>query len=205
MQKIFLMAIALLANFAALNTQAATVGDPVCPFLVRDDLSPLGITKDTDFADSDLDWGESPREAPRAKVFSNMCNVKVKTPEGHVEVLLALDSFTGNVTEEQVGRWIKSIEASRDPEDEGTTIIPVGDSVCETGNYELPTEGPDGGIIKVNELYVACDKQVGTRHMTLNIHVPEANKRHLPTPERTKAILDDSIQLMVAAKLNHAI
>ena len=205
MKKLFLFIITLLAGFASLNAQAAKVGDPVCPFLVREDLSPLGITKDTDFADSDWDWGESPRETPGAKVFSNMCMVKVKTPEGRVEVLLALDSFTGKVTEEQVDRWIKSVAASRDPEDEGTTIIPIGDSVCETGNYELRTEGLDGEVTKVNELYVACDKQVGTRHMTLNVHVPEANKNILPTPARAKAILDNSVQLMVAATLGQAI
>ncbi len=201
MRRIAALFVTLIACLASVSASAESVGIAVCPFLVRDDLSMLGVDKNTSFADSDWDWKQTPSETPNAQVISNMCMVKINTPAGRVEVMLALDSFKGKVTEEQVGQWLK---AKGDPE-EGVTLITVGDSVCETGSYDLPSEASDGGIANVNQIYVACDKQVGTRHLALNIHVPEASKGILPSPEQTKAILDKSVQLLNASKSGQSI
>ena len=134
MRQITPFVIALVAGLTSLNANAETVGVPVCPFLVRDDLSMLGVDKDTSFADSDWNWNETPKETPSAQVISNMCMVKIKTPAGRVEVMLALDSFNGKVTEEQVGQWLKRFSESKDDAEEGITLVNIGDSTCETGS-----------------------------------------------------------------------
>ena len=123
--------------------------------------------------------------------------VNLKNPGGKVAVMLSVDSFQGKVTAEQVEQWLKATAGADEP---GITKVKVGETECETGNYELPSSGEDGAIVNVNELYVACDAQVGTRHISLNVHVPEAIKASLPSPEQTKAMLDKSVQKMKEAK-----
>jgi hypothetical protein len=179
------------------------VGNPTCPLLAWEDLSGLGVTSGTELTDSDWGWNETPKETPNAKVISNICMVKVKTPAGRVEVMLSVDSFIGKVTEDQVGLWLKTI-ADSDPE-EGITTVRLGGAVCETGSYELPSATDDGSVENVNELYVACDSQVGTRHISLNVHVPEADKTMLLTPEQTKSILDKAVKRLKDAALGQRI
>ena len=190
--------VALLAAITSFNASAGTVGSPSCPLLVREDLSGLGVNKDTAFVDSDWNWDETPKETPGAKVISNMCMVNLKNPGGKVAVMLSVDSFQGKVTVEQVGQWLKATAGSDEP---GVSKVKVGETECETGNYELPTSGNDGAVENINELYVACDAQVGTRHISLNVHVPEAIKGTLPSPEQTKAMLDKSVQRLKEAGL----
>jgi hypothetical protein len=187
------------AALASISAFAADVAHNTCPFLGRDELSGLGVTKDTTFLDSDWAWGETPKETPAAKVVSNLCTVNMKSKSGSSSIILAVDRFDGKVTETEVGSWIKAV-ASRKDEDEEIKITTFGDITCETGNYELPTT-LDDGTENVNEVYVACDTQVGTRHVSLNFHVPEAQKAGLPNPEQAKAILDHSVKRLKDAGL----
>lgn len=193
MRQLTPVTIALLAALSSFNVFAASVGDPSCPLLAREDLTSLGVNKDTTFVDSDWNWETTPVETPDAKVISNMCMVNLKNDGGKIAVILSVDSFLGKVTVDQVSNWLQVTDKAG-ADDPGITKVKIGDTECETGNYELPTSGEDGDIKNINELYVACDAQVGTRHVTLNVHVPEAIKATLPSPERTKAILDKSVQ-----------
>jgi hypothetical protein len=193
MRHISPITVALLAAIASFNVSAASVGSPSCPLLVREDLSGLGVDKDTSFIDSDWNWGETPKETPDAKVISNMCMVNLKNPGGKIAVMLSVDSFQGKVTVEQVSQWLKATD-NAETDEPGVSKVKIGETECETGVYELPTSGNDGDVENINELYVACDAQVGTRHISLNVHVPEAIKASLPSPEQTKAMLDKSVQ-----------
>jgi len=197
MRRIAPITLALLAAISSFNVSAETVGEPSCPLLVREDLSVLGVNKETSFVDSDWNWNETPKETPGAKVISNMCMVNFKNPGGKVSVMLSVDSFLGKVNETQVGEWLKATAGSDEP---GITKVKVGDTECETGNYELPSSDDQGGVENINELYVACDAQVGTRHISLNVHVPESIKNTLPSPEQVKVMLDKSVVLLKASK-----
>ena len=189
--------IALFAACASFSAMAADDAHNTCPFLGRDELAKVGVTTDTAFMDSDWAWGETPKETPNAKVVTNLCTVSMKSKVGSSSIILAVDRFDGKVTETEVGSWLKAI-ASRKDEDEEIKVMAFGNVTCETGNYELPTT-LDEGTENINEIYVACDTQVGTRHVSLNFHVPEAQKANLPSPEQAKAILDSSVQRLKEA------
>ena len=188
--------LALLTAGATINALAADPAHNSCPFLARDELKPIGVTKDTTFMDSYWAWGETPKETPTAQVVTNLCTVSMKSKKGNTSIILAVDRFDGKVSESEVGSWIKAI-ASKNDDDEDIKVTAIGDATCESGNYELPTT-LDDRTENINTFYVACDTQVGTRHVSLNVHVPEAEKTILPSPEKVKAILDNSVQRLKA-------
>lgn len=193
-------AIALFAAFSSFAAAASENPHASCPFLGREELAGVGVTKDTAFIDSDWKWDEIPKEAPESKVITDMCTVSLKTADGNSSIVLIVDRFHGKVTEAQVGNWIKSA-AELESKDAGITKTSFGDVTCETGTYELPTTQDSGDVKNINEFYVACDKQVGTHHISLNIHVPEAQKSTLPSAEQTKAMLEKSAERLKVASL----
>lgn len=193
--------LAVAVTLITISSGSALASDPandICPFLGRAELLTHGVTKDTAFSDSDWAWGETPKETPQAKVISNLCTINMKSKVGSSSIVLAVDRFDGMVTEAEVGTWIKAIAGKKD-EDEDVKVTEFGDVVCETGSYELPTT-LDEGTENINELYVACDTQVGTRHVSLNFHFPEGQKGYLPSPEQAKAILDSSVKRLKEGK-----
>jgi hypothetical protein len=184
MRQITPIAIALLAALSSFNASAADVS---CTLLAREDLSGFGVNKDTVFITIETNWDDFP------KVVANHCSVIIDTPAGKVSLLLSVDKFEGEVTEDQVRKWLKEFVDAK-ANQEGVTTLKIGETTCETGIYESPTSKEDGSPAKLNEFYIACDEQIGTRHISLNVQVPEASKSVLPTPEQAKSILDKSVQ-----------
>ncbi|MFA7268418.1 MAG: hypothetical protein WC073_03645 [Sterolibacterium sp.] len=193
MRQLTPLAIVLLGVLASFNASATDAADTSCTLLARDELSGLGVNKDTAFLSSHVNWYETPKEIPDAKGVTYRCMVDLDVPGSGMVLLLSVESFKGKVTEDQVGKWLKAV-AEADTNQEGATPVKIGAATCETGSYELKHATLDGSIEKINEIYVACDEQVGTRHVSLNIHAPEANKSALPTLEKTKSILDNSVR-----------
>lgn len=191
MQKVA-ASLAILGLIASSPIRAiAADADFSCPLLERAELADIGITDSTPLVDSGYAWSATPQQTPRAKVVSQSCSANLSTPAGRVAVILTVDKFEGRVTQEQVDNWLKSAADDDSPE---TWVVEFGDATCERGNYGLPTLLDDGSFAVVNELYVACDARVGTRHMSLNIHLPEGSCTQMPSMEKTKMILNKSVQ-----------
>lgn len=188
MRKMVIMLLSL--TLGSVNALAADT-DMSCPLLERAELSLLGVTEASPFRDSGTDWAASPSELPNSHVVSAFCTVDLVTPRGRGAVILAVDRVEGKVTKEQVGDWLRAVDASQGVE-AGAVVSKLGNTTCEAGQYTLPTLMGDGAIRDVGERYVACDAQVGTHHMSLNIHVPVGD--FAPTMEQAKAILDKSIE-----------
>ena len=184
-------AIALVASCAAFNAHAVeNAGDP-CSLLDWQDFQSIGAVQDT--ALIDLGWREeqTPKQIPDSKLFSSICAVEIKSGAESSTITLSVDSFMGNVTEQQVGEWLKSVgpgEAGK----LGVVIVKVGSAICESGQDNLTTSQS----AKVAEHYIACDQQVGIKHISLNINVPVGKKAELLNPEQINALLSKSIARM---------
>lgn len=183
----------LLSACLASNANAADPSTNPCALLDWQDLQTLGATKDTPMADAGWHPEKIPNEIPDSQLFTNMCAITIPSKAGRSSVSLSFDSFTGKATEQQVSDWLKTV--SREKE-EDTSIIEVGDATCETGTYDLPTRQSDDSVADISEHYIACDKQVGTQHVSLNIHVPEGDKALLLSPEQAKGLLDKAVAKM---------
>jgi hypothetical protein len=189
----------LLFACVAATAQAADKSNP-CTLLDWQDLQAFGANKDTQLTDAGWHQEDTPKEIPRGKLFTNMCAIAMKSAAGRSSVTLSFDSFKGKVTEQQVAKWLKGVSAAIAADAEASEAKPVavtlGETTCESGQYELPTAQEDGSIANVVEQYIACDRQVGTHHVSLNVQLPDAQKNVLPSPEEAKALLDKSIARM---------
>ena len=184
-------AIALVASCAAFNAHAVeNAGDP-CSLLDWQDFQSIGAVQDT--ALIDLGWREeqTPKQIPDSKLFSSICAVEIKSGAESSTITLSVDSFMGNVTEQQVGEWLKTVEPGEAGKP-GVVIVKVGSAICESGQDNLTTSQS----AKVSEHYIACDQQVGIKHISLNINVPEGKKAELLNPEQINALLSKSIARM---------
>lgn len=188
------IAIALVGACVAFNAHAADDASNPCTLLDWHDLQSLGAVKDTGLLEAGWHQETTPKEIPDSKLFTNMCAVTIMSPAGRTSVTLSFDSFKGKVTPQQVSDWLKATAAAVEPEPEAV-LVKQGDATCESGQYDLKTtlNDKDSSSIDVVEHYIACDEQVGTHHISLNINVPEAKKSVLPNPEQAKALLDKSI------------
>lgn len=195
MRHLHSLAIALLASCAAFNAHAAeNSGDP-CSLLEWQDFQSIGVVKDTPLID--LGWREeqTPKEIPDSKLFSSICAVEIKSGAGSSSVMLSVDSFMGKVTEQQVGEWLKSVEPGEAVKP-GVVIVKVGNAICESGQDNLPTSQSAESAANAVGHYIACDQQVGIKHISLNINVPEGKNGELLNPKQTNALLDKSIARM---------
>lgn len=189
------IATALLVSCIAFNAHAADNSSNPCSLLDWQDLQTFGAVTDTSM--SDAGWHEEmpPKEIPGSKLFTNMCAVTIMSQAGRSGITLSFDSFRGKVTEQQVSEWLKSA-ASAETEQPDMAVVKVGNTTCERGQYDLPTKQDDDSVADVVEHYIACDQQVGTQHVSINVHVPEGKKGELPSPEQAKVLLDKSIARM---------
>lgn len=188
-------AIALLASCAAFTASAAeNSGDP-CSLLEWQDFQSIGAVKDTPLID--LGWREepTPNGIPDSKLFSSICAVEIKSEAGNSLVTLSVDSFMGKVTEQQVGEWLKSVEPEGAVKP-GVVIVKVGNATCETGQDNSPTSQSAESATKGAAHYIACDQQIGIKHISLNINIPEGKKSELLNSEQANALLDKSIARM---------
>lgn len=190
------LAIAVLAACAAFNASAAEKSSDPCSLINWQDIQSLGAKKDTAMADAGWHQEETPKEIPGSQLFTTMCAVVTKSAAGRSSVTLSFDSFKGKVTEHQISDWLKSTTRPADEEDAKPTIVTLGDTTCENGQYNLPTSQADDSVADVAEHYIACDKLVGTHHVSLNIQVPEGDKAKLFSPEQAKALLDKAVSRM---------
>lgn len=197
--------IAILASCVAFNIHAADNSNDLCSLLDLQDFQSVGVAKDTSLISMGWNQAETPKEIPDSKLWSNICTASIMSKEGGTYVALGFDGFEGNVTVQQVSDWLKSV-ASSDTKQTEAAIVKVDDASCESGQYDLPAKQADGSSSNTVVHYVACDRQVDTRHISLNVGVPEGKKDVLPSPEQTKALLDKSIarmkQLVIAAPAN---
>lgn len=189
------IAIALLASCVAFNVQAADNSSEPCSLLDWHDFQSLGAVKDTTFVNSGWQPGETPKEIPDSELLSNICTAAIGSPKGGLFIALSIDGFKGKVSEQQVSDWLKSVAAADSKQSE-LAIVQVGNATCESGQYDVPTKQKDGSNVNVVKEYIACDRQVETRHIALNLHVAEDQKGELPSPEQTAALLDKSILRM---------
>lgn len=125
-----------------------------------------------------------------------MCAVTIGSKVGRISITLNLESFKGNVIKQQVSSWLKSVASADIEQPDEAIIVHVGDATCESGKYDYPIKQNDESIIHVIEHYVACDQQVNTQHISLNVTVPEDIQSKLPSVEQTKALLEKSITRM---------
>lgn len=189
-----LIATASIAAAVLPNTYAAEKSTNPCTLLKWEDLQPFGAAKDT--ALTDAGWHEEapPKGMPGSRLFTNMCAIAIKSDAGRSSITLSFDSFSGKASEQQVKDWLKASSPAT-PED-GTKIVKLGETTCESGRYDLPTSQDDGSVANKVERYIACDQLVGMHHVSLNVHVPESSKSLLPSPEQAKALLEKSIVRM---------
>lgn len=183
-----------LLTATSLNAMAADNPNASCPLLAREELTGLGVTEDTPFIDSDWKLDEvTPKELDGGMVVSNLCTVELHSSEGRTAIVLVVEHVNRKITEEQMENWLKAVKSQNN--EEGVAAVKLGATECETGNYEIPIAGRDGEEpSNLNEFYVACDAQAGIRHVSLNVHVPEAKRTSLPSPEQVKNMLDGSIR-----------
>ncbi len=184
------------ATLAAFNANAAEKSASPCSLITWQDIQSLGAVKDTSMVDAGWHQEKTPKEIPDSQLFTNMCAMVTKSAAGRSSVTLSFDSFKGKVTEQQIADWLKSTTRPDDEEEAKPTVVTLGDTTCENGQYNLPTSQADDSVADVAEHYIACDKLVGTHHVSLNIHVPEGDKAKLFSPEQTKALLEKAISRM---------
>lgn len=191
--KIITVAIAAAALSSAAYAAEKTTNP--CNLLSWEDLQAYGATKDTPL--SEAGWHEEapPKELPGSHLYTNMCAITIKSTGGRSSITLSFDSFSGKASEQQVRDWLKASTPAEPPE-AGTSLVTLGDTTCETGKYNLPTSQEDGSVADTIEHYIACDRQVGLHHVSLNVHVPDANKATLPSAEQTMALLEKFVGRM---------
>ena len=187
---------AALSVLAFSGAHAAEKSTNPCTLLQWQDLASVGATKDMPMTDAGWHQEATPKEIPGSKLFTNMCAAGLKSEAGRTSITLSFDSFLGKVSEQQIHDWLKANMPPADQKEGNPRLVTLGETTCETGQYELPVSQDDGSVANTVEHYIACDQQVGTHHVSLNVHVPEANKAALPTPEQAKALLEKSVMRM---------
>lgn len=187
---------AVLSVLAFSAAHAADKSTNPCTLLQWQDLQSVGATKDTMMTDAGWHQEAAPKEIPNSKLFTNMCAAAIKSEVGRTSITLSFDSFLGKVSEQQVRDWLKANVPQAEKNEEAPQMMTLGETTCETGQYDLPVSQDDGSVANTVEHYIACDQQVGTHHVSLNVHVPEGNKAALPTPEQAKALLEKSVARM---------
>jgi hypothetical protein len=192
------LAIAAFAAGIAFNASAAEKSSDPCSLITWQDIQSFGAVKDTPMSDAGWHQEQTPKELPDSQLFTNMCAVVTKSPAGRSSITLSFDSFKGKATEQQIADWLKSTTRPADEEEAKPTVVTLGDTTCENGQYSLPTSQADDSVADVAEHYIACDKLVGANHVSLNIHVPEGDKAKLFSPEQAKALLDKAVSRMKA-------
>lgn len=196
-RRIQIIAVAAFSMAVASVGNAETFTGNPCSLINWQDLKPLGAKKTTTFADAGWHEEKSPTELPDSQLFTDLCGVTILSKAGRTSATLTFTSFRGNVTEQQIGDWLKSVaqKETPDPDIKAETVDEAG---CEKGHYDLPTSQSDGSVAKVVEHYVACDRQVGTQHVSLNISFPQGKHVSSFSARQTKSLLDKAISRMTS-------
>ena len=182
---------------------AKTNSDP-CTLLDWHDIQSLGAKKETQLSSPNWHEEKIDNEIPGSKLYTDLCSASMKTEAGRTAVMLSFDIFKGKATEQQVKDWLENA-AKRDAVegDQDVKKMMVENVQCETGRTELELKNEFGEEQpKYIEYYVACDKQVGTQHVALNVQATEGRKAELLTPEQAKALLDKAVAKMKQTSFN---
>lgn len=119
-------------------------------------------------------------------VNSDACALRSELAEQPGVTFVVVESFSEDASAEAVAAWIKASSAKSEDKDVLSEEVRIGDATCESGEYPMPD--PSGQAVP--QYFVACDRLVGTRHLTVNVQQPEAAK--LPTPFQVKELLDQA-------------
>ena len=177
--------------------EAKTNSDP-CTLLDWQDIQSLGAKKETNISSTNWNEEKIADVIPGSKLFTNLCAATMKTEAGRTAVTLSFDVFKGKVSVQQVKDWLEAVAKRQAVEgDLDVKKMVIEDAQCETGRTEVDFSGENGEEVpKYIEYYVACDKQIGIKHVAVNVQATEGRKAELPTPEQAKALLDKSVARM---------
>ena len=167
-------------------------------------------------------WGFGTRAAA-PPVHRDMETAKLNTPgDLHTDIcdlsndgakttpakaFIVVESFDDGITEESVAVWLQDMEAknkamdakvkaaAKDSNSDHTEEFKLGNATCESGHYPVVTKQGDA---PATMHYVACDQQVASRHVAINLEWP-GDEPVLPTVEETKALLDTAVAAMPPA------
>ncbi len=187
--------IALSLALLVTSQSHAASSDP-CVLLDWHDFQFMGVTETTGITSSGWQVETPPAELPGSTLSTGLCAAITKTDKGREALTLNLSSIKGKVTGQQFADWLKTVAAASDRENEmDVKEFKVDDAECESGRDVVTIPGMFEGEpdTTVNEYYVACDKHVGTLHVSMNAQVSQDRKADLPEAGLVKALLDKSV------------
>ncbi len=176
------------ALLLVLFSQAASGEDrgrPPCDFVDTSDLGEIGYRIDRMPARDILNLSKGQADAP-VDTHSEMCTFLAGRSGDRMGLQLTVDTFAERVSEAQLANWTKLIMK----DDKATfTASKVGDSNCETGEFELIDERTHAR--EGTQHFVSCDvlDPLGNRRVSLYFQAPE-DKALLPSTTQVKAMLD---------------
>ena len=174
----------LLFGISSLAVAANSEPIKVCELLQATSLAPWGYGAHPKTDSQSHNYGKAQVDAP-SDVHSDMCILRGENAEAQGATIIVVESLSDDASADDMARWIKvTAERTKEP---GVTAeeMQIGEATCESGKYDLPVEGQPA-----LQYYVACDRLVGTRHLTVNMQQREEAK--LPAPPQVKELLDQA-------------
>lgn len=178
---------ALLFCLSSLAAAADEEQIKVCKLLLAENLSPWGYISPM-LADSTSDNIPMAEVNAPSDIHTDTCAMRNMGVKQRGTTFVVVDSFSADTATEAVAAWVKIAQAQAALNVSPTELRPVevqiDDATCETGAYALPTEEDMSAM----QHYVACDRVIGSRHLTVNVQQSDASK--LPTAPQVKELLD---------------
>jgi len=173
-------------------SEAPATGVDVCKLLRPDALQPWGFGSAMRVQPAHQDLPKDKIGTP-SDLSADICNLSSAEKDFTGAAFLVVESFAPGVSPEAVGEWLtkadKKAKASAKANDDKSTEVKVDGATCESGEY--PTVLKEGEP-PVTLHFVACDRQVGARHISMNFEWPGEGAT-LPSPAEVKTLLDTAI------------
>lgn len=155
---------------------------PICQILADADLGKIGYTLAGEPRANSMDITAERSGAP-SDIHSDICFYYSGEAVSRKSVSLVVDRFTKI---EGVAAWLKM--KSDAAKDDKTLLTEIGDTVCEEGEYSFATTKSGDSSTQPIQHYIACDRLVGHRRISLSIEMPD-QRAGLPTPAESNLLL----------------
>ena len=136
--------------------------------------------------DNEMDMSTEMSGAP-TPIHTDLCFYYADVENSRKSVSFAIDRF------EKMDGIVDWLKMKNDAAKTETTVVTeYGDTICEEGDYPFTVSKTAPRSKEMTQFYVACDRVVDHRRISLSIENP-VERTSLPSTTETKALLDLAI------------
>ena len=158
----------------------------LCRLLTAADLIKIGYNITTSPRDNEMDMSTEMSGAP-TPIHTELCFYYADAENSRKSVSFAIDRF------EKMDGIVDWLKMKNDAAKTETTVVTeYGDTICEEGDYPFTVSKTAPRSKEMTQFYVACDRVVDHRRISLSIENP-VERTSLPSTTETKALLDLAI------------